>query len=246
MNLPGARDGPRVPGVHGYGQFCPVAVACEVFAERWTPLIVRELFAGSRRFSEIRRGMPLISRALLTQRLRHLEDVGVIESRPVGRGREYRLSQAGAEFHGIIEGLGAWGQRWVHGRASAENLDASLLLWNLRRRLAVDQLPDRRVVVRFDFRGVPAGRGPTTAWLVVTRKDVDVCLKDPGHGVDLVVAADLGTFTRVWLGDVSFDQAVRSRRISLEGPRELVRAFPGWLLLSHYAGVARPRPARAS
>jgi DNA-binding HxlR family transcriptional regulator len=232
--------------MHGYGQFCPVAVACEVFAERWTPLIVRELFAGSRRFSEIRRGMPLISRALLTQRLRHLEDVGVIESRPVGRGREYRLSQAGAEFHGIIEGLGAWGQRWVHGRASAENLDASLLLWNLRRRLAVDQLPDRRVVVRFDFRGVPAGRGPTTAWLVVTRKDVDVCLKDPGHGVDLVVAADLGTFTRVWLGDVSFDQAVRSRRISLEGPRDLVRAFPGWLLLSHYAGVARPRPARAS
>jgi DNA-binding HxlR family transcriptional regulator len=232
--------------MHGYGQFCPVAVACEVFAERWTPLIVRELFAGSRRFSEIRRGMPLISRALLAQRLRHLEDVGVIESRPVGRGREYRLSQAGAEFHGIIEGLGAWGQRWVHGRASAENLDASLLLWNIRRRLAVDQLPDRRVVVRFDFRGVPAARGPTTAWLVVTRKDVDVCLKDPGHGVDLVVAADLGTFTRVWLGDVSFDQAVRSRRISLEGPRELVRAFPGWLLLSHYAGVARPRPARAS
>jgi DNA-binding HxlR family transcriptional regulator len=232
--------------MHGYGQFCPVAVACEVFAERWTPLIVRELFAGSRRFSEIRRGMPLISRALLAQRLRHLEDVGVIESRPVGRGREYRLSQAGAEFHGIIEGLGAWGQRWVHGRASAENLDASLLLWNIRRRLAVDQLPDRRVVVRFDFRGVPAGRGPATAWLVVTRKDVDVCLKDPGYGVDLVVAAELGTFTRVWLGDVSFDQAVRSRRISLEGPRDLVRAFPGWLLLSHYAGVARPRPARAS
>ncbi|HKQ65795.1 MAG TPA: helix-turn-helix domain-containing protein [Methylomirabilota bacterium] len=232
--------------MHGYGQFCPVAVACEVFAERWTPLIVRELFAGSRRFSEIRRGMPLISRALLTQRLRHLEDAGVIESRPVGRGREYRLSQAGAEFHGIIEGLGAWGQRWVHGRASAANLDASLLLWNIRRRLAVDQLPDRRVVVRFDFRGVPAGRGPATAWLVVARKDIDVCLKDPGYGVDLVVAADLGTFTRVWLGDVSFDQAVRSRRISLEGPRELVRAFPGWLLLSHYAGVARPRPARAS
>ena len=232
--------------MHGYGQFCPVAVACEVFAERWTPLIVRELFAGSRRFSEIRRGMPLISRALLTQRLRHLEDVGVVESRPVGRGREYRLTQAGAEFHGVIEGLGAWGQRWVHGRASAENLDASLLLWNIRRRLAVDRLPDRRIVVRFDFRGVPSGRGPATAWLVVTRKDVDVCLKDPGYGVDLVVAAELGAFTRVWLGDVPFDQAVRARRITLEGPRELVRAFPGWLLLSHYAGVARPRPARAS
>src|SRR4029077_19625027 len=155
--------------MHGYGQFCPVAVACEVFAERWTPLIVRELFAGSRRFSEIRRGMPLISRALLTQRLRHLEDVGVIESHPAGRGREYRLSQAGAEFHGVIEQLGAWGQRWVHGRASAENLDASLLLWNIRRRLAVYRLPDLRVVTRFAFRGVPGGRGPPASWLVASR-----------------------------------------------------------------------------
>jgi len=230
--------------MHGYGQFCPVAVACEVFAERWTPLILRELFAGSRRFSEIRRGMPLISRALLTQRLRYLEDVGVIESQPAGRGREYRLSKAGEEFHGVIEELGAWGQRWMQGRASAENLDAMLLMWNVRRRLAVDHLPDRRIVVRFDFRGVPAGRGPATSWLVASREDVDVCLKDPGFGVDLVVTADLGAFTRVWLGDVSFDQALRSRGVRVEGPRELVRAFPGWLLLSHFAGVARP--ARAS
>jgi len=232
--------------MHGYGQFCPVAVACEVFAERWTPLILRELFAGSRRFSEIRRGMPLISRALLTQRLRYLEDVGVIESQPAGRGREYRLSKAGEEFHGVIEELGAWGQRWMQGRASAENLDAMLLMWNVRRRLAVDHLPDRRIVVRFDFRGVPRGRGPATCWLVASRQEVDVCLKDPGFGIDLVVAAELGAFTRVWLGDVSFEQALRSRDIRLEGPRELARAFPGWLLLSHFAGVARPRAARAS
>ena len=232
--------------MHGYGQFCPVAVACEVFAERWTPLILRELFAGSRRFSEIRRGMPLISRALLTQRLRYLEDVGVIESQPAGRGREYRLSKAGEEFHGVIEELGAWGQRWMQGRASAENLDAMLLMWNVRRRLAVDHLPDRRIVVRFDFRGVPRGRGPATCWLVASRQEVDVCLKDPGFGIDLVVAAELGAFTRVWLGVVSFEQALRSRDIRLEGPRELARAFPGWLLLSHFAGVARPRAARAS
>src|SRR5262244_1673333 len=105
MDLPRCRCVIRVGHMKGYGQFCPVAVACEIFAERWTPLILRELFAGSRRFSEIRRGIPLISRALLTQRLRHLEDAGVIESRPAGRGREYRLSQAGAEFHGVIESL---------------------------------------------------------------------------------------------------------------------------------------------
>jgi DNA-binding HxlR family transcriptional regulator len=230
----------------GYGQFCPVAVACEVFAERWTPLILRELLAGSRRFSDIRRGMPLISRALLTQRLRHLEDVGVIESRALGRGREYRLSQAGQEFNDIIEGLGVWGQRWSHGRASAQNLDVQLLMWDMRRRVAVDRLPDRRLVVRFDYRGVPAGRGPATAWLVLDRGEVDVCLTDPGFAVDLVVVADLATFTKVWLGDVSFDQAIRARKVRLEGPRDLVRAFPRWLLLGHFAGVARPRAARAS
>jgi len=218
--------------MHGYGQFCPVAVACEVFAERWTPLILRELILGARRFSDLRRGMPLISRALLTQRLRYLEDVGVIESRPVGRGREYRLSQAGEEFHGVIESLGIWGQRWIHGRASAENLDAQLLLWDIRRRLAVDQLPDRRVVVRFEFRGVPRGRGPATLWLVLSRQEVDAC--------------DLAALTRVWLGDVSFEAAVRARDIRVEGARELVRAFPRWLLRSHFADVARPRSARAS
>jgi len=230
----------------GYGQFCPVAVASEIFAERWTPLILRELFSGSRRFSEIRRGMPLISRALLAQRLRHLEDAGVIQSVPAGRGSEYRLTQAGTEFHTVIEGLGAWGQRWVHGRASAENLDATLLLWNLRRRLAVDRLPERRVVVRFEFRGVPPGRGPSTAWLVASRKEVDLCLKDPGFGVDLIVAAELRAFIRVWLGDIAFNQAVRAGQIRVEGSRDLVRVFPGWLLLSHFAGVERPRPARAS
>jgi len=232
----------------GYGQFCPVAVASEVFAERWTPLILRELFNGSRRFSDFRRGMPLISRALLAQRLRYLEDAGVIASAPAGRGRgrEYRLTQAGTEFHSVIEGLGAWGQRWVHGRASAENLDSTLLLWNIRRRMAVDRLPERRVVVRFEFRGVPPGRGPSTAWLVISRQDVDVCLKDPGFGVDLIVAAELRAFIRVWLGDIAFNQAVRAGDIRLEGPRDLVRAFPGWLLLSPFAGVQRPRPARAS
>lgn len=191
-------------------------------------------------------GCPLISRALLTQRLRHLEDAGVIESRALARGREYRLSPAGAEFHGVIEELGAWGQRWIHGRASAQNLDGKLLMWNVQRRLALDRLPDERIVVQFDFRGVPPGRGPASYWLVASRREVDVCLKDPGFGIDLVVAADLAAFTRVRLGDVSFEQAGRSREIRLQGSRDLVRSFPGWLLLSHFAGVERPRPAHAS
>jgi DNA-binding HxlR family transcriptional regulator len=142
----------------GYGQFCPVAVASEIFAERWTPLILRELFSGSHRFSEIRSGMPLISRTLLGQRLRELEDAGVIESSPLpaGRGREYRLTKAGEEFREVVERLGAWGQRHAGHQFAPNNLDPALLMWAMHRRVDVSRLPKPRVVVRFEFGGVPA------------------------------------------------------------------------------------------
>src|SRR5262249_61350330 len=130
--------------------------------------------------------------------------------------------------------------RWVHGRPSAENLDAMLLVWNIRRRLAVDRLPDRRIVVRFEFRGVPPGRGPATSWLVASRQEVDVCLKDPGHGIDLVVTADLAAFTRVWLGDVPLEQAGRARGVRVGGPKGPGRALPRRLLPRPFAGVPRP------
>ena len=123
----------------GYGQFCPVAVASEIFAERWTPLILRELFAGSRRFSEIRSGMPLISRTLLAQRLRELEDAGVVESspQPAGRGRDYGLTKAGEEFREIVDRLGAWGQRHAGQQFAPENLDPALLMWAMHRRISI-------------------------------------------------------------------------------------------------------------
>ena len=229
--------------MRGYGQFCPVAVASEVFAERWTPLILREMFCGSRRFNDLRRGMPLISRTLLAQRLQTLEDTGVIESIPLktGRGREYRLTPAGEEFRAVIDLLGGWGQRWIHGRLSVENLDPGLLMWDIHRRIAVDRLPAERVVVRFDFRGVPAGyRGARTLWLVLQRPDVDLCVRDPGFESDLIVAADLKAMTKVWLGDLGFSEALRSHAVVVNGPSKWARAFPGWLLLSGFAGVERP------
>jgi DNA-binding HxlR family transcriptional regulator len=234
--------------MRGYGQFCPVAVACEVFAERWTPLILREMFCGSRRFNDLRRGMPLISRTLLAQRLQTLEESGVIESSPLanGRGREYRLTQAGEEFRAVIDRLGEWGQRWIHGRVSPENLDAGLLMWDIHRRIAVDRLPAERVVARFDFRGTPVGyRGLRTLWLILQRPEVDLCLKDPGFEADIVVSADLRAITKVWLGDLRFSEALRSRAIVVEGPRKWTQALPGWLLLSGFAEVERPPRALA-
>jgi DNA-binding HxlR family transcriptional regulator len=229
----------------GFGQFCPIAVASEVFAERWTPIILRELFAGSHRFNEIHRCISLMSRALLARRLKELEAAGVIASveSSHGRGREYRLTESGREFREAVEALGRWGQRWTV-RVQPENLDAGLLMWNVRRRIDRERLPPHRVVAHFDFRGVPSSyRGPRNFWLVLERAAVDLCIKDPGFEVDLVVEADLAGMARVWLGDVSFAEAVRTKKIRVAGPAALVKQFPSWLLLSHFAAV--PRPTRS-
>ena len=229
----------------GYGQFCPVAVASEVFAQRWTPLIIRELCSGRSHFNEIHRGIPLISRTLLAERLRWLESAGVVASSAAraGRVREYRLTESGAEFKAVVDALGNWGQRWSV-RVDSHNLDSDFLMWHLHHRLALDRLPEHRVVVLFSFSGVPRKRrGPHNYWLMLERPEVELCLTDPGHEVDLCVEADLRAFTLVWLGDAPLASAMRERAIKLSGPRKLIQAFPHWLLLSRFAGVPRPSAA---
>jgi len=236
------------PGVKsGFGQFCPVAVASEVFAERWTPLILRELLAGSEHFNEIHRGVPLMSRALLTRRLRQLEETGVIErAQATGeRGHRYTLTPAGQEFRPVLEALGCWGQRWTV-RVQRCNLDAGFLMWNVRRRIDRARLPNHRVVVCFRFSGIPRTyRGHTVFWLMLEKTAVEICVEDPGVEIDLVVDADLAVMTSVWLGDMPFEEALRSRGVRLMGPRRLSGAFPTWLMLSHFAGIVRPRVANA-
>ena len=225
-----------------YGQFCPVAVASQVFAERWTPIILRELLSGSHRFNDIRKGMPLISRTLLAQRLRELEDAGVITSRPLrdGRGHEYQLTKAGEALRDVVDRLGEWGQKWANWQFAPENLEVSLLMWAMKNGIAMDRLPDRRVVVRFDFRGIPARfRHQRTWWLVLARDGVDLCYQDPGHAVDLEVDADLVALGRVWTGHLTFAQAQRAGGVRIEGDRELARAFPTWLLLSPFVPFGR-------
>ncbi|MFN0316246.1 MAG: winged helix-turn-helix transcriptional regulator [Burkholderiales bacterium] len=226
----------------GFGQFCPVAVACEVFAERWTPIILRELLAGSHRFNEIHRCIPLISRALLVKRLRTLEAAGVITKM---HGSEYHLTESGEEFRSVIVGLGTWGQRWTL-RVQPENLDAGLLMWSIRRRIAKDRLPARRVVVNFNFSGVPARyRGARKFWLLLERSGVDVCVRDPGFEVDIWLDADLTTMAKVYLGDLAFSEGLREKKIRMRGMPSLIRQFPAWLLNSPYAKVPRPLAGEA-
>jgi len=242
MDLAAASRPPTVTSMKGYGQFCPIAVASEVVAERWTPLILRELLNGGRRFGELHRGLPLISRTLLVQRLRGLEEAGLIESRPLrsGRGREYVPTAAAEEFREVLGRLAAWGQRWATTQFDPENLDIGLLMWNMRRRVDTSRLPERRVVVRFEFRGFPARCKPLrNCWLLLERSGTELCIKDPMLDVDLVVRADAGVMARVWMGARTFTEALRTGGVRVEGPSRLVRAFPGWFLLSPFAGMKR-------
>ncbi|MDQ2682865.1 MAG: helix-turn-helix transcriptional regulator [Chloroflexota bacterium] len=220
-----------------YGQFCPVAKASEIFAERWTPLILRELLMGSHRFNELERGLPRISRTLLSQRLKSLEDVGLLVRQPSENdGRpEYHLTQAGLDLYDVIERLGAWSHRWFNPLVDLDNLDPTLLMWDIHRRLNRECLPDRQVVVQFDFSGDNTG----SYWLVLEPGEPSVCWDPPGFEVDLLVECDSMTIHRIWLGYQSIEDALRRGTVRLEGPQELTRAFPGWLALSTFAGMPR-------
>jgi DNA-binding HxlR family transcriptional regulator len=220
-----------------YHQYCPVARASEIFADRWTPLIVRELLAGSRHFNAIQRGLPGISRSLLVSRLRHLEDCGVLDKHAGAQRNvtEYVLTESGSALKDVIEHLGAWGVRWAFGEPAEQDLDPALLLWKIHQRIDRRELPPRRTVVEFDL----GGRRGRRLWLILERTEVSVCLKPPGFDSDLTVRADVSVLYRVWLGRVDYHAAVRLGQIVVEGPPALARAFPRWLLWSPMARFVR-------
>lgn len=221
----------------GYGQFCPVAKAAEVLAERWTPLVVRELLCGSERFNDLRRGVPLMSASLLSQRLKELEWAGIVERRqaPGGRGPTYHLTEAGEALRPIIEALGSWGHRFVRSNFEHQDLDPGLLLWDIRRRVQAGHLPPGRIVISFEFPDQPANK--RRWWLLKEHEALDICVQDPGFDVDLTVSSDLQTLTRVWLGDIDIAAALHSGALQLEGSTSLRLSFPDWIGLSLFAHV---------
>jgi DNA-binding HxlR family transcriptional regulator len=218
-----------------YHQYCPVARASEIFADRWTPLIVRELLAGSLQFNRIERGLPGISRSLLCSRLRYLADAGVVERQKTGPSIEYHLTEAGRDLQAVLDRLGAWGVRWAFGEPKPEELDPVLLLWKMHQCIRRDRLPSTRIVVEFDF----TGRNGRRLWLVLEPRDVSVCLKPPGFDSDLIVHTDLTFFHRVWLGYIDYDAALRSNGIVVEGSPSLARDLPRWFTWSPMARFVR-------
>jgi DNA-binding HxlR family transcriptional regulator len=229
----------------GYGQFCPLAKASEVVGERWTPLVLRELILGARRFNQIHRGVPRMSPTLLVQRLRTLEKAGIVERRPTGDGHaDYCLTEAGTELAPMLVGLAEWGKRWMPDIIDPDEADPDVAMLDLERRLNLDALPPSRTVVQFDFADRPASK--RLWWLIASASGAEVCITDPGFEVDLYVTTDGATFVLMWFGDIPLGQALADGSIELHGPRELCEAFPSWLGLSTLAAIPRHRTGRPS
>ncbi|MBE7555002.1 MAG: transcriptional regulator [Anaerolineales bacterium] len=220
-----------------YGQYCPMARAAEILGDRWTLLIVRDLLSGAHHFNELERGLPGIPRSLLAERLRRLQQVGILERQVTAGGRQtsYKLTQAGRELKPVVDVLVQWGAKWAFGEPEPAELNPVLLLWWMRDRVYTERLPQERIVIEFHFTDAPQGR----YWLLLERGDVSVCLKYPGFESDVVVTAELAVFYQIWLGRITLAEAVRDQRVKLDATPELIRAFPCWFAWSQVADVVR-------
>jgi DNA-binding HxlR family transcriptional regulator len=218
-----------------YGQFCPVAKTAEIFGDRWSPLIIRELYYGPRSFGDFLTAIPLISRTMLSQRLKELAAAGVIhlDAKEKGRGHIYALTEAGEAFRPMIEMMGEWGLKWGHGLIGPDDLNSQLLIWGIRQHIDRKDIPAREFVVRFDFRGIPKGsRNPRRWWLLIRQDEIEVCMKDPGQNLDVTIEADLGAFTKVWTGYCRLGEALAQRLVTFHGTKSAIALMHNMLKLT--------------
>ena len=225
-----------------YGQFCTVARGAEVLGELWTPLVVRELLCGSRRFNEIRRGVPRMSQTLLTKRLRKLEELGIVERAKREGAWEYHLTQAGEELRPLVVGLGHWGARWIGSRLKQDQLDAGFLMWDIRRFARIDEFPNnRRTVIHFCF--TDAISRERLWWLVVEGGTSDLCRDDPGHEVDVIVESTVRALTEIWTGDSVPTEQIAAGQLKVSGAGQTGERLWRWIGRSMFAD-SRRNPAR--
>ena len=222
----------------GYGQFCPVAKAMELLDERWTMLVVRELLAGSRHFNDLRRGVPKMSPALLSKRLKSLTRAGVVERADIDGRTTYSLTECGKELADVVEALGAWGVRWI-GELGEEDLDPHLLMWDMRRTIPIEAWPRSRTTLAFHLDGV----APKASrwWLVVAgRRGRRVRLRSRLTRWRARSQTSLRTLTRIWRGDVGWSHAQLDGSVTVSGPADVRRAIPSWIGQATLAAVPRP------
>lgn len=214
----------------GYGQYCPISRALDVLGERWSLLIMRDMIVGATRFNDLARGLPGLSRSLLTKRLRQFERAGLVEH----VGSEYHLTAAGRDLRPVVFGLGEWGARWAFGDPDPHELDPEVLVWWMHTRLDTSRFPGVRHVVHVRFRD-----DRRLYWIVIERGVPSVCNVDPGYEVDVTVTSDVRSLYQVWIGRVPLEDAVRAHTLTFDGRRELVQQMPDVLQLSPIAPIVR-------
>ncbi len=214
----------------GYGQYCPIARALEVLGERWSLLILRDMLVGATHFNDLARGLPGLSRSLLSKRLRGFERAGIAER----VGSQYVLTSAGRELEPIVFGLGSWGARWTFGDPDPDELDAELLVWWMHSRIDTSVLPGDHHVVHIRFTD-----DRRQFWIVVEAGEASVCLSDPGFAVDVAIVTDVGTLYQVWIGRLPLADAQRSARLTVTGARPATRHIGEILRLSPIAPAVR-------
>jgi DNA-binding HxlR family transcriptional regulator len=212
-----------------YAQYCPISRTLDIVGDRWTLLVVRELIIGSTRFNEIARGLPGLSRGLLSRRLRQLEGAGVIERTDTG----YQLTPAGEDLQALVMQLADWGSRHAFGPPQPEELDPDLLMWWMHDRVDTTEIANRTVIEIQTL-------GPRKHyWLVLEPSEASICYTDPGFEVDAVLRGELAQLYRMWLGETDFRAAIKAGDLSLSGRQAVVRGLPRWLSLSPVAGIVQ-------
>ena len=221
------------------GSLCPAVKAADMIGDKWTLLLMRELFVGANRYNAFQRALPRISPTVLSKRLKQMEADGLIIKKTVAgeKATEYRLTKCGRELAPLINYMSKWGLRWARRRMNEEDLDVGTFMWDFHRTLNTSELPDGETVFSVKFSGLESH---SNWWLVANRETVDLCTDDPGKEVDLYISSTLPALAEVWMGDCDVTSAVIAEDIMLTGAAYLVRSASQWFPKSRYADV-RPK-----
>lgn len=222
-----------------YGQYCPLAMSAEFLCSRWTILILRELLFGSTGFNDISRGVPRMSRTLLSKRLKELVDRGVItrQQKTVSREVQYRLTEAGEALGPVVMGMAHWGQEWLEIEPSLENVDVGFLMWDIHRNaVPMKDLPNP-FIVEFFLNNVDENK--STHWLVFEDDKVDLCHIDHGFTVDVQIDVSIEKLTKVWMGWEDMSEAIKQNQLKLKGKKTYTDLATTWLGASSVSHIKK-------
>jgi DNA-binding HxlR family transcriptional regulator len=218
------------------GSLCPAMASADLLGDKWTLLLLREMFLGTTRFGRFQKAIPRMSPSILSKRLKSLEAAEIIirKSVPTGQAAEYKLTRSGRELGPIIENMAVWGMRWRKRSIAAQDCDVGGFMWDFHRTLNTEALPDGETVILVQ---ISDRTDLDTWWVIANGEAVDLCPKDPGHEVAVYLTATLANLVTLWLGDLSVREAVEAKTVFLDGPRHLVNTAQDWMAQSPLVGV---------